>query len=221
MTQKTDWLPFNRNEQLAMGKNWFRILGTKAEAWSVPEFRVTKLSAVVNTAESENVLPAGERNPVSNARLRTAFRELTAVMRDIKKRYFYNPPLTDADLLSLGLKPKDTEPTPVADPTGMAEASIAFPGRTQLRIYIKHVGEKEKDARVNYGCRIYYGLYAADATPPATGNDLRESRFTRRKKELFTFEPKDTGKIAYFCIRYENSKGKAGPWGMLTSALIP
>ena len=31
----------------------------------------------------------------------------------------------------------------------------------------------------------------------------------------------EMGKAAYFSIRYENSKGKAGPWGPLASALIP
>ena len=29
------------------------------------------------------------------------------------------------------------------------------------------------------------------------------------------------GQTVYFCIRYENSKGKAGPWGPIFQAIIP
>ena len=216
-----DWLSSTRDGQLAMGKNWDRVVAENADVWSVPEEIRSKLSHAAIVAASENAVPANERNPVTNARLNTAFGELTAVMRDMKKRYFYNPPLTDADLLSLGLKPKDREPTPVSGPTGIAEASITFPGRLRLMVQIQRVEEAQQDARANYGCRIYYGVYAAGETPPASGKDLRESLFTRKKKELFTFQPEETGKTAYFSIRYENSKGIAGPWGPVGKAMIP
>jgi len=43
----------------------------------------------------------------------------------------------------------------------------------------------------------------------------------RRRKELFIFPAEDSGKTAYFSIRYKNSKGQAGPWGPVFSAVIP
>ena len=221
MTQKTDWLPWNKNERLAMGKNWDRIVAENADAWNVPEEIRTKLSHAIIVAEGENATPVGERNAVTNARLQAAFDELAAVMRDIKKRYFYNPPLTDADILSLGLKPKDKEPTPVGEPTGQPQANIILTRRAQLTVQIVPDETEQTDKRVNYGCRIYYGIYPAGETPPVSGMDLRHSMFTRKKKELFTFLPTDSGKTAYFSIRYENSKGKAGPWGPMAQALIP
>jgi hypothetical protein len=75
--------------------------------------------------------------------------------------------------------------------------------------------------RANYGRKVYYGLYADGDTPPATAEDLPKNRFTRRKKEIFEFSPADVKKTAYFCIRYENSKGEAGPWGPMITAVIP
>jgi hypothetical protein len=51
--------------------------------------------------------------------------------------------------------------------------------------------------------------------------DLPHSRFTHRKKELFDFDAEDSGKTAYFCIQYENSKAKKGPWSPVFSAVIP
>ena len=216
-----DWMPSSRNDQLAMARNWIRILTEKAEAWSMNKDLIAKLTQKGTAANAEHIVPTSERNAVTNARLKTAFAEMIAVMRDVKKRYFYSPPLTDADFSALGLKVKDSEPTPVAEPAGQAEAAISFPGRTQLMLHIKHASGSQQDARAYYGYRIYSGVTAAGETPPANGSQLRESKFTRKKKELFNFKPEDTGKTAYFCVRYENSKGQAGPWGPMTSAIIP
>jgi hypothetical protein len=57
--------------------------------------------------------------------------------------------------------------------------------------------------------------------PPVSGTELPHSLFTKRKRELFDFPAEDSGKTVYFCIRYENSKGKSGPWGPIFSAVIP
>jgi hypothetical protein len=46
-------------------------------------------------------------------------------------------------------------------------------------------------------------------------------RFVRKKKESFVFQPQDSGKRAYFALRYENSKGEAGPWCPIFSVLVP
>jgi hypothetical protein len=40
-------------------------------------------------------------------------------------------------------------------------------------------------------------------------------------RELFDFDKADRGKTVSFCIRLENAKGAAGPWGPLLSTIIP
>jgi hypothetical protein len=91
------------------------------------------------------------------------------------------------------------------------------------------------DPRAEYGFRIYYGVMPQGGATveaatgprreliktPVSGEELPHSRFVRHKKELFDFPAEDSGKKAYFCLRYENSKGKSGPWGPLFSAIIP
>ena len=58
------------------------------------------------------------------------------------------------------------------------------------------------------------------ASPPVTGDDLPHSVFTRKKKRVFNFEG-CSGMTVYFCLRYENEKGEAGPYGPIFSAVIP
>jgi hypothetical protein len=131
-----------------------------------------------------------------------------------------NVHVTAEDRAAMNLPPRDTVRTPIGEPVGQAEADISYPGRTQLMLHIRHVQGTPTDARTNYGFRIYYGVFPTGQPLPA-GETLLESRFTRIKKELFTFNPSDSGKTAVFCIRYENSKGKVGPWGPVMNAIIP
>ena len=131
-----------------------------------------------------------------------------------------NPKVTNDDRGEMELPVYDRTPTAVAEPTGMAKLSFSLTLPTQLMVHIEPIEADSQDRRVNYGSRIYWGFPdAGDPTPQ--GRNLRESRFTRRKKELFTFAPEDSGRTVYFCVRYENSKGQAGPWGPVASATIP
>ena len=142
-------------------------------------------------------------------------------MRDVKKRYFYEPPLVEADFIALGLKPKDAVPTFIGRPTGIPLLSAEYDRTGRIIIQIKVVEGQQTDERTNYGCQMYYAVYAAGDPLPASGDELRNHRFTRQKKMSFSFAPADRGKTAFFCARCENSKGDAGDWGAMISALIP
>jgi hypothetical protein len=164
-----------------------------------------------------------------------AFKGLTACMRDLKKRYFFVPPLTDKDLTDLGLNLPDTNPTPVSDPAGQVSATVQLVGSHLLRLITEHIEGTPIDPKADYGCRIYWGIMPQGGgsleqaagtehylqSVPISGNELPHSLFTKRRRELFDFPAEDSAKTVYFCIRYENSKGKAGPWGPIVQAVIP
>jgi hypothetical protein len=57
--------------------------------------------------------------------------------------------------------------------------------------------------------------------PPLSGDEMLHYRFTRRKTEIVSFNAEESGMTAYFCSRYENSKGEAGDWGPVVPAIIP
>ena len=132
-----------------------------------------------------------------------------------------NPMVTNDDKESMGLPIYDTTPTSVNVPLGQAVASVEYLGGQVLQVFISHVNGTPMDEKANYGCQIYYDVFAESDPQPASGENLTRHTFTRRKKEVIRFTPSDVKKTAYFCIRYENSKGKPGPWGPMVSAIIP
>jgi hypothetical protein len=222
MSKKSnDWLPSKRGDRLAMAVNWGECLSELNDVLNIPQATLTKFSQATESAKIAIAVPEGARNAISNAQLKAAFDELVAMMRDIKKRYFYNPSLRDDHFAALGLKPKDTIPTTVGNPVGLVTATVKYPNEGALELNIKHVAGSPYDSRANYGVKIRYGVFPADAHVATDVNQLYESRFTRKKKELITFDRKDKQKTACFCLRYENSKGAAGQWGAIISAVIP
>jgi hypothetical protein len=135
----------------------------------------------------------------------------------------------------LGLKPKDATKTPVAPPAGQAEADVTYPGPHLLMLHLKPMAGTALDPRADHGYRVYYGILppggatAEEAARthrylmhvPVSGEDLPSSQFTRRRRELLDFPAEDSGKTAYFSVRYENAKGQKGPWGPVFTAVIP
>jgi hypothetical protein len=142
----------------------------------------------------------------------------------------FHPAVTDYDREQMSLNvPSATRPK-VSAPTAQPEADVVYPGvhlieLINIRTILLPGGE---DLRADYGVRIFWGILGPPAehdkfrlsAPPLTGDDLPHSVFTRRKRHRFNFSG-DSGSTVYFCLRYENSKGEAGPFGPVFFAVIP
>jgi hypothetical protein len=89
-----------------MAKNWENLLAARGNPWNIPAQAATELTNARKAAETALAVTQNEatRTPAAIAHCRTAFEALTAVMRDLKRRYFFIPPLQDPDFIDLGLK---------------------------------------------------------------------------------------------------------------------
>jgi hypothetical protein len=204
-----------------MGIDWQSVIRSKSSAWGIPADVLEEFGTLLNDASDALTLAKNEttRTPVTIARCKEAFNVFITKMRDIKRRYFLTPPLIDSDYVSLGLKPHAPKPTPSGPPTAQATVETYLTGRHELGVKILYVSGDPTDP-ANKGYRIWYSVVAAGETPPATPNDLHQSFYTTRKKDVIVFDFNDSGKTVYFAIQIENG-GKKGTWGPLTSALIP
>jgi hypothetical protein len=221
MSNQTDWLPKSRAEQLTMADDWNSVCAPKQSYWNIPGASLTELTTLRGAARTalETAKNETTRTPVANARCKEAFDALTVFMRDFKRRYFLTPPLLDSDLISLGLKPHDTHPTPSSTPTAQVTVETYLVGRHELGVRIVYVTGSPKDP-ANKGYRIWYSVVAPGETPPTAPKELRQSFFTKRGKDVIEFDFGDSGKTVYFAVMIEND-GKKGPWGPMVSALIP
>ena len=139
-----------------------------------------------------------------------------------------NPFVTNPDRETMGITIPDVIPTVVPPPSVPVEGDLYFPAAGLVEVKNIRATGVQVDRKAEYGVRIYYGIMGApdDAdkfrinTTPKTGDDLPHSVFTRRNRYRFDFTG-ESGRQIFFCLRFENSKGQAGPWGKILHSFIP
>jgi hypothetical protein len=216
-----DWLPHWREITLAMAKDWSPVLNGRKASWNVADALISELGDL--TEDAENALAAvnneSTKTPVAVARCRTAFRALEAFMRDLKKRHFFSPPLTDADRTALGLRGPDTTPTPHPTP-GLKPDTEAEPwgkGRHRVTALNPETHNKKKPPLVK-GVAFAYHVRDADA-PKQAAADM-PSVFQAGTERSFQWTEADYGRVADYAAAYENEGGKRGPWSDVVSVII-
>jgi hypothetical protein len=204
-----------------MAKDWKEVIAAKQNEWNIPAAAVSVFDGLVQAADSALTTALNEtaRTAVANALCKAAFGALAEGMHDTKRRYFLEPPLTDADLVSLSLKPHSGSHSPSGAPTAQVMIETFLIGRHELGFRIVYFTSSANDP-ANKGFRVYYRVVAPGETPPSSPEDLNKSFFTKRKKDVIEFGFNDSGSTVFFAVQIENGR-KKGPWGPMTSALIP
>ena len=155
----TDWMPGKRADQLAMAQEWIVLIDRNLARWNMQQYSLTTLESLAE--EAQDCLAeamSAHRTKVTTTKCTTAFAALVAFMRDTKDRYFKIPPMTEADFVSLGLRLKDTVPTPIGRPEGTLTALISYLGKGALGLHITPVSGHVYDPRSEWGFRVYYGV---------------------------------------------------------------
>ena len=222
MSKRTDYLPSNDKAFLIWIKSIVAYANLNFERWRIGK-PSDELIALIDDFEAKlQKMDDPNHGSVDTREKNDARHTLEKNARGFVQGYIAkNPMVTNVDKESMGLPIYDTTPTQVSIPIGQAVVSVEYLGGQVLQLYISHVNSTPFDDKANYGCKIYYDVFADSDTQPTSGENLTRHTFTRRKKEVIRFTPSDVKKTAYFCIRYENSKGKSGPWGPMVSAIIP
>jgi hypothetical protein len=204
-----------------MADKWVTVCTAKQTAWNIPQSDLTNLTSVRDLARLalEAATNESTRTPVTIARCKTMFGQLTEFMRYFKRHYFLSPPLTEADFVSLGLRPPDPHPTPVPPPKTAPLFSIDQTGPGALGIVFRNGEEGKKGSKPDgvEGARIYYGF-----EPVTDQRQLPFSEWATKCPHVFRFPEADRGKRVYFALQWEIRKEHGeSPWSEIQSELIP
>jgi len=215
-----DWMPHTRPAQLALAKRWLDVLPGREQDWQIPGGMVQRLGAL--TGEAENLRdrangPEGTRADAASER--TAFQELVAHMRDIRRRVFFIPPLTKADFAGLGLQPPDTVRTPHIAVSERVDFVIHLSSIRELVIDFWVQGESRRAKPRGYdGAVIIWGIRD---TPPVQPVELAHHAMASRTPHTLTFDETQRGKTVQIALAWQNERGILGPWSEYKSAIIP
>jgi hypothetical protein len=201
--------------------NWCSYLTPKAAGFNIPAQAVTDLAQLASAANTALATAMDEttRTPVANAACRAAFTALVDAMRSFKKHYILMPPMSEADFTALGLRVPDSRPSPAAAPTAQVRAAPFLVGAHQMGVRYEYVTGDPGD-KANKGRRVYYLVVAPGGAAPADPSRFTESFYTQRRSDVIDFPFGSSGSTVYFCVQAEHGS-KKGPWGPITSAIIP
>lgn len=230
MIPKPSWLMLNREDLLNMADEWIIVFALKGAAWGIPAVVIAELNDKHNALEA--AITALARDPGS--RMKIADAELAAAnlkehMRDIKRRWLFKPPLTDADFISLYLAPPKETRSKIGAPDAQITGTILTAGEGVVKLRdIRYVANPSTDPRSDYQTVIYFGLTGtpSDLYPfrlseaPKNGNYLPYNVRTHLKKYSFDLNG-ESGNRIYVCFRLENAKGILGPFGPILTIVIP
>jgi hypothetical protein len=216
----TDWMPHTRSAQLAMAKRWLDLLPAKEQDWRIPEGMVQALGELTGEAETlQDRADSPEGTKGDAARARTAFAELVAQMRDIRRRVFFMPPLAEGDFADLGLRPPDTIRTPHIDVSEMVDFVIHLSNIRELVVDFWIQGEAHKAKPAGYdGAVIIWGIRD---TPPNQPDELPHHTMASRTPHTLTFDEAQRGKTVQIALAWQNERGITGQWSEYKSAIIP
>ena len=222
MPKNKKWWPGTRAGQLEMADKWMALLtSSNAQKWNIKQDDIDKFCKAVDKAKNAlfEVQNAETHTPIAVERCKVAFKELEAAARLFKRMYLTMPPLDSADLVSFGLNVPDRKPTHHGTPSAQVAIETFLEGKYELGVKFVFISGNPNDP-ANNGFRVYYSVVGHGEEKPKDQEDLRKSFFTRRKKTTIRFNPSDAGKTCYIAAQIENNSLK-GPWGPMTSAVIP
>jgi len=216
----SDWMPHTRPAQLLLARRWFDLLPEKETAWRIPAGMLQRLGALISDAELLQERAESSLGTKGDAaRVRAAFAEMVAQMRDIRRRVFFIPPLTEANFIDLGLQPPDTIRTPHIDVPEMVDFVIHLRGIRELLVDFWIQGEAHKAKPHGYdGAVIIWGIRD---TPPEQPEELTHHTMASRTPHTLTFDEAQRGQTVQIALSWQNERGITGQWSEYKSAIIP
>jgi hypothetical protein len=203
-----------------MAKRWLDLLPGKEQAWRIPEGMVQRLGELTAEAESlQDRADSPEGTKGDAARARTAFLELVAHMRDIRRRVFFMPPLTEGDFADLGLQPPDNIRTPHIDVPEMVDFVIHLSNIRELVVDFWIQGAANKAKPHGYDGAVI--IWDIRDTPPEDPKELANHTMASRTPHTLKFEEPQRGKTIQIALAWQNERGTIGQWSEYKSAIVP
>jgi hypothetical protein len=151
-----------------------------------------------------------------------ARKELEPEVRWLEMTLKSNTSVSTETLIALGINVNTSGGYPQNEkPTDIVKYNVYVGIIRHILIYFGLTGKKIKLRGKPKGVHGGEIRWAILDHIPVSIEELHESAFSTRSPFDFEFREEDRGKIFYFCIRWENTTGKKGPWSEIIAVRIP
>jgi hypothetical protein len=162
--------------------------------------------------------PAG-RTIVNTVAKNEARKEYEPDIRKLVRMIEASPNVTVEDLKGMGLTIPTAGRTPAPVALTYPAAKVDTSTIKELKLYFHdQTSEHKAKPKGQHGAEMWWKVLE---TPPLNEKDLTNSTFGTNSPITLSFYENDRGKMVYYCLRWENTRGVKGPWSGISSAIIP
>jgi hypothetical protein len=164
-------------------------------------------------------LPKATRTPLMTFEKNESRKEYEPRLQQLIKILQSSTLVTDDERREMGIYVPPPHHSPNPPPETVVEFEVDTHVLRHLSLHFHDAGSTSKAKPHGvHGAEVRWGIRE---TPPAEVDDLTQSSFDTRTPFTLEFKESERGKTVYFCLRWENTTGRKGPWSEIVSAIIP
>ncbi|MDR0982190.1 MAG: hypothetical protein LBM07_02955, partial [Culturomica sp.] len=151
----------------------------------------------------------------------SARNEYEKQLRMLLKSYItYNPKVSDEDKMAMGLPLHKTTRTPVPVPDTVPD--VTGIDRNMIRCITLSFRDSGSDHRAKpAGVQGAVVKWIVSDTPPTSIKVFTNSLLDTKSPITLEFEEEQRGKVVYFALAWQNTKGEMGHFGEIQSSVVP
>lgn len=216
-----DYLPSTDEALEAFGINFKDLITATPTVYGVTAADATAYAALLTdySTRLETATQPNTRTVVTIGEKEISRAALVAKTRALAKIINAFPGTTNPMRQSLGLNPRDVEPTPVPAPTTRPQVTVSSTGVLRL-VDEASPTRRAKPAGV-IGAHIYMKLAEASAPAPTTRAETEYMGLVTRTINVPVALPEGSaGKKLWILAQWVNEKGESGPISAVAGSLI-
>ncbi|MDR0982876.1 MAG: hypothetical protein LBM07_06520 [Culturomica sp.] len=223
MSSRLDFIP-GADAQFNIWQGvWFNSIEKNAETWGIPSDVVLTTSELKSKWETTYSVV---ENPVTKTSItvqskNVARKEYEKQVRMVVKYYIaYNLKVSDEDKMAMGLPLHKTTRTPVPVPDTVPDVTEI--DRNKIRCLTISFRDSGSDHRAKpAGVQGAVVKWIVSDTPPTSIKVFTNSLLDTKSPITLDFEEEQRGKVVYFALAWQNTKGEMGHFGEIQSSIVP
>jgi hypothetical protein len=130
-----------------------------------------------------------------------------------------NSRISDSDRILMGLTVKSGTRTPAPAPTTSPLGTVDFSVRLQHTLHLSDQATPQSKAKPAgmHGCEVWSKL---GGEAPKDASELSYQGVSTSNSFTITYEGKQANIMAYYWLRWVNTRGEYGPWSVTVSSII-
>lgn len=224
--RKTSYIPKRDDDFYTFQANLVNIVVTNAPAWGIP---APDVAALVARRASYEPLYLKVQNKTTRTRTDVlAHRQMRKIYeKEISvfvKAYLFNPLITDNDRMTMGIPPRDFEPTPRGKIETVPVVELLAIGGGDIKVRTRVTKDQTRYSKhpLADGIEVKYTWVPKGEMPPEKPDDCTKTQNSKKATFIIHCGPGNAGESFYGFFRWVNitNPENSGQWSNAIKVVI-